>query len=80
MKVRGYNPKNIYGMDIEIQGLSRFLVSQDVSLLFFNLIFKTILFIYLFERAEAGGAGEGEADSPLSGEPDAGLDPRTLRS
>ena len=25
-------------------------------------------------------AGEGEVDSPLSREPDAGLDPRTLRS
>ncbi|XP_048082622.1 epsin-2 isoform X6 [Ursus arctos] len=34
------------------------------------------------ERAQAGGAaeGEGEADSPPSGEPDAGLDPRTLGS
>jgi len=31
------------------------------------------------ERAQAGGAaeGEGEADSPLSREPDMGLDPRT---
>ena len=29
---------------------------------------------------ELGGAeGEGEADSPLSREPDAGLNPRTLR-
>ena len=34
------------------------------------------------ERAQAGGAAEEEqeADSPLSREPDAGLDPRTLRS
>ena len=33
-------------------------------------------------RAEAKGQveGEGEADSPLSRESDAGLDPRTLRS
>ena len=30
--------------------------------------------------AQARGVGEGEADSPLSREPDAGLDPRTLRS
>ena len=44
-------------------------------------------FIYLFntdrkgERTQVGGAaeGEGEADSPLSKEPDVGLDPRTLR-
>ena len=46
------------------------------------LIFKK-KFIYLFERerAQAGGAaeeeGEGEGDSPLSKDPDAGLDPRT---
>ena len=43
-------------------------------------------FTYLFdresERAQAGGAaeGEGDADSPLSRKLDAGLDPRTLRS
>jgi len=28
----------------------------------------------------SGGVGEGEADSPLSREPDAGLNPRTLGS
>ena len=44
-------------------------------------------FIYLFEserahehRGGAEGEGEGEAGSPLSREPDAGLDPRTLGS
>ena len=45
-------------------------------------------FIYLFdreretvrERTQAGGVGEGEAGFPLSREPDAGLDPRTLGS
>ena len=33
-------------------------------------------------RAQAAGEGqaEGEADSPMSRDPDAGLDPRTLRS
>ena len=35
---------------------------------------------YLFERAQAGEEGEGEADSLLSREPDMGLNPRTLRS
>jgi len=46
--------------------------------LFFNI------FIYLFDReiehkwAERQAEGEGEAGSPLSREPDAGLDPRTL--
>ena len=41
-------------------------------------------FIYLFDtgRAQAGGGAEteGEADSPLSREPDRGLYPRTPRS
>ena len=43
-------------------------------------------FIYLFDREkpqvdrEAGREREREAGSPLSREPDAGLDPRTLRS
>jgi len=31
-------------------------------------------------ESTAGGVGEGEADSPLSREPNAGLDPRTLGS
>ena len=43
-----------------------------------------ILFIHLREReqAQAGGTaeGEGEAGSLLSGEPNAGLDPRILGS
>jgi len=43
------------------------------------LFFKKILFIYLRER-KGEGETEGEADSPLSREPDAGLNPRTLRS
>ena len=49
--------------------------------------FLKILFIYLRggrlrERAQVGGEteGEGEADSLLSGEPNVGLDPGTLRS
>ena len=40
------------------------------------------LFIYLRERKRARkrtkGGAEGEADSPLSREPEVGLDPRTL--
>jgi len=32
------------------------------------------------EGTQAGGVGEGEAGFPLSKEPDAGPDPRTLRS
>jgi len=32
------------------------------------------------EGTQAGGVGEGEAGFPQSGEPDAGLDPRTLGS
>ena len=45
-------------------------------------LFLKILFIYLRERAQTGGAayGEEEADSPLNREPNIGLDPRTLRS
>ena len=36
----------------------------------------------IFDRAQTGGAaeGEGEADSPLSRKPNEELDPRTLRS
>ena len=49
---------------------------------------KKILFIYLRkrEKAQVGGGTKREkerqfqADSPLSREPDAGLDPRTQRS
>jgi len=40
--------------------------------------------MYLFVREREHKQGElqaeGETDSPLSGEPDAGLDPRTLGS
>jgi len=47
----------------------------------FSFFFK-ILFIYLRERMREresmrGGGSEGEADSPLSGGPDVGLDPGT---
>ena len=51
-----------------------------------NTLFLRFLFIYLTQReresTRAGGAAEaeGEAASPLGREPDAGLDPRTLRS
>ena len=40
------------------------------------------LFIYLFDRqrSQVGRESEREAGSPLSREPDAGLDPRTLGS
>ena len=48
----------------------------------FFFFFK-ILFIYLREREHKQGweekGAEGEADSPLSREPDEGLDPRILR-
>lgn len=37
-------------------------------------------FIYLKDRAQAWGRAEGEADTLLSGDPDAGLDSRSLRS
>ena len=51
----------------------------------FFFFFK-IAFIYLTERdtaregTQAGGVAEGEAGFPLSREPDAGLDPKTLGS
>jgi len=37
-------------------------------------------FIYLRERAWGGEEGKGEADSPLSREPDVGLHPRIVGS
>lgn len=62
----------------------------------FVFFFFLDLFIYLRERNayvgegqreqerasehEQGKGAKGEADSPLSGEPNMGLDPRTLRS
>ena len=52
----------------------------------FSLIFLKILFIYLTERErsqvgrETGREREEEAGSPLSREPDMGLNPRTLGS
>jgi len=45
-----------------------------------RILFLTKDFIYLRERAHAGGEGEEETDSPLSGESDVGLNPRTLGS
>ena len=52
--------------------------------IFFSFFFLKILFIYLTvketarEGTQAGGVGEGEAGFPLSREPNAMLDPRTL--
>ena len=55
----------------------------SIWLTMFVCFFK-VLFIYLTEneRAQIGGTaeGEGEADSPLSREPNMGLNPRTLES
>ena len=48
-----------------------------------NLFFLKILFVYLTEitsSREAGRERGREAGSPLSREPDVGLDPMTLRS
>ena len=56
----------------------------SVCTLLLLLFFKD--FIYLFDRErsqvgrEAGREREREAGSPLSREPDVGLNPRTLRS
>jgi len=36
------------------------------------------VFVRERKRAQTGGAAEGEAGSPLSREPDVGLNPRTL--
>ena len=45
-------------------------------------VFESFLkdFMYLFERVQAGGGAAGQGDSPMSGEPNARLIPRTLRS
>ena len=48
---------------------------------FFSHFSKKISFIYLREHEQGGRAeGEGKAHSPLSREPNVGLDPRILRS
>jgi len=68
--------------------VNSFLITTEAEGLFIYLFFK-ILFIYLSvrdwerkrERVGRGGAeGEGQADSVLSTEPDAGLGPTTLGS
>ena len=44
---------------------------------------KKIIYLFICKRErrnESTSKGEGEADSPLSREPDAGLNSRTLRS
>ena len=60
---------------------------MDLNISFFLSFFREreqSLFIYLFDikrsrvGREAGRERGGEAGSPLSREPDAGLDPRTL--
>ena len=51
---------------------------------FFAIFFKDLIYLFDRERSqvgrEAGREREEEAGSLLSREPDAGLDPRTLRS
>ena len=49
-------------------------------MIFFNLYFFFKDFIYLTERENVKAGGGAEADSPLSREPDVGLDLRTLGS
>ena len=62
-----------------------FVYHLSVSTFFMPLFIdflKNILFIYLREKEHKcgeGAEGEGEADSPWGREPDAGLNPRTLR-
>jgi len=48
------------------------------EILFYFILFY--LFIWQRERTQAGVVAEGEADLPPSREPDAGPDPRTLKS
>ena len=72
--------------------MSRVRVSQNqqnsslywIILIFPTFFFFKVLFIYLTQREpkqrERQAEGEGEAGSPLSREPEVGLDPRTLGS
>ena len=45
-----------------------------------NGIIYLLKILFIWERDRVCTEGEGEADSPLSREPNMGLDPRTLRS
>ena len=57
------------------------LASSDILLVHILFdFFSRILFIYLTERENVQAEGEREADSLLSREPNAGLNPRTLGS
>ena len=62
-------------------GLGHYTIGDEIidTILFYFLDFC----FYFREREKESisrGGAEGDVDSPLSGEPDAGLDPRTLRS
>ena len=71
-----------------VQALNQVTYIQILALFLycnFNYLFVLkydYLLIYLRERAQVGGAaeGEGEAGSPLSREPNVGLNPRSLGS
>ena len=51
-----------------------------VCCFFFSSFFKDLIYLRKSKREQvwAGREAEGEADSPLSREPNAGLDPKTL--
>jgi len=80
-------------MGFQIPATNKLLLKQALTTLtlfiplasFISFLFL-FFFIYLTEKdtaregTQAGGVGEGEAGFPLSREPDAGLDPRTLGS
>ena len=52
-----------------------------IELFYFLKVVVIYLRVHTSERAQGGKQeGVGEADSPLSREPDVGLNPRTLRS
>ena len=59
--------------------INRVNLANMVFLSSFFFFFK-IMFICLRETEHEQGGVDGAVDSPLSREPDVGLDPRTLRS
>ena len=73
--------KDNRGLHLQTQVRKRLLLENKDNFLFvFVVVFRDFIYLRERERQHKQGMAEGGADSPLSREPNARLDPRTLRS